>query len=121
MSIDMPPLKHVRNIVDRMKNMSPYLSVSADAAGTLTLKITTDSASVATQFQGLHSRTGSRVDDEQTIETSVDVRKFVSFLAWEVLHPDTVKCSILNERMIYLYFNLDENIWIHYFIPAVAI
>ncbi|XP_034940736.1 checkpoint protein HUS1 isoform X2 [Chelonus insularis] len=53
-SIELPSLKHIRNVVEKMKNMSPYLTIIANNNGLLILRINTDVASVATHFQDLN-------------------------------------------------------------------
>lgn len=94
--------------------------VCAENSGKFVLKIETDSANVATYFKGLHVSTLAE-DNAAEITANVDIRRFLTFLAWEVVHPVSVKCNILNEQMIYLYLNLDDNVNIHYFIPAVSL
>lgn len=56
----MPPLKSIKNIVERMKHMSPNLIVSANQFGNFTLKIESNMITVAAHFQNLsvHSFAG---------------------------------------------------------------
>jgi len=49
----MPPLVSVRTIIDRMKSMSNYLTISANYNGEFRLKIETESVSVETYFKDL--------------------------------------------------------------------
>jgi hypothetical protein len=51
--IMMPPLKLLRNVVDRMKNIDDYLTIQANMAGEFTLKVETDMVSVATFYRNL--------------------------------------------------------------------
>jgi len=52
--IMVPPLKLLRNVVDRMKNIHDYLGISANMGGELTLKVETDMVSIATFYTNLH-------------------------------------------------------------------
>lgn len=52
-SIYMPPLRVMRNVVDRMKNLSNFLTISANNSGQLTLSINTDIATITTHFKDL--------------------------------------------------------------------
>ena len=56
-SICMPPLKTLRNVVDKMKNLSNHVVVSANQSGEMKLRIETDLVSVATHFRDLHNPT----------------------------------------------------------------
>lgn len=49
-----PPLKLLRNVVDRMKNIHDYLGITANMGGELTLKVETDMVSIATFYTHLH-------------------------------------------------------------------
>lgn len=49
----MPPLKLLRNVIDRMKNIHDYFIITANMAGELTLKVETDMVSVATFYTNL--------------------------------------------------------------------
>ena len=56
-SICMPPLKILRNVVDRMKNLSNFVVISANQSGEMTLKVETDVVTVATHFRDLENPT----------------------------------------------------------------
>jgi len=49
----MPALKVLRNIVDRMKNLSNFVQVCANNAGELKLCVETDLVTVSTYFHDL--------------------------------------------------------------------
>lgn len=50
----MPNLKLIKNVVERMKNMSHNLILSADQYGNLTFKIQTNMVSVSANFCNLN-------------------------------------------------------------------
>lgn len=50
----MPPLRPIKNIVERMKNMSHSLIVSANKNGRLALKIKTNTVSLSAHFPDLN-------------------------------------------------------------------
>lgn len=49
----MPPLKPIKNIVERMKSMSQSLTVSANKDGRLILRINADMISLSAHFTDL--------------------------------------------------------------------
>lgn len=120
MSLDLPQLKHLKNVAEKMKNLSPLLSIYASNDGMLILKIDTDSACVSTHFPGLHVHQQNETDEER-LSVTVDVKKFLMFLAWDAVHPETVKCSFRRDHMVYLHLNLNDNFKIHYFLPATVL
>nr|XP_003706588.1 PREDICTED: checkpoint protein HUS1 [Megachile rotundata] len=119
-SVDMPQLKHVKHIVERMKNMSPTMTLSADKSGGFTLQVETDSASISTHFQNMQVWSCSQEQDDDKVSVVIDIRKFFMFLGWDIVHPDGVKCNMLQDRMINLFLHVADYLKIHYFIPAVA-
>lgn len=120
-SVDMPQLKHVKHIVERMKNMSPQLTLSADKTGVFVLKIDTDSATVSTHFQKLQVWSCSQQSQEDKISATIDIKKFLMFLAWDITHPDGVKCNILQDKMVNLFLHVADYVKIQYFLPSVSI
>ncbi|MGH0143843.1 UNVERIFIED_CONTAM: hypothetical protein FKN15_038431 [Acipenser sinensis] len=52
-SIYLPPLKTMKNVVERMKNLSNFLVLEANLNGEMNLKIETDLVSVTTHFKDL--------------------------------------------------------------------
>ena len=52
-SIYMPHMKTLRNIIDRMKNLSNFVTLSANQEGDMNLCVETDLFSVATHFKEL--------------------------------------------------------------------
>ncbi|XP_063987451.1 checkpoint protein HUS1-like isoform X1 [Diachasmimorpha longicaudata] len=119
-SLDLPQLKHLKNVAEKMKNLSPLLSIFASNDGILILRIETDSACVSTHFPSLDIHQESETGEER-IAVTVDIKKFLMFLAWDSVHPETVKCSILRDKLVYLHLNLNDNFKIHYFLPATVL
>ncbi|XP_051156249.1 checkpoint protein HUS1 isoform X1 [Leptopilina boulardi] len=117
-SLEMPQLKHVRNMVERMKNMSPFLILGTHRDGKLILKVENDVASIATYFPNLKVWCRSNLEEE--ISASVDIKKFHTFLSWDIIHPDSVKCNILHDRTVNLHLCSEGYLTIHYFMPAIA-
>jgi HUS1 checkpoint protein len=68
--ITMPPLKHIRTVIDRMKNLEQYLQLQANMAGELTLRVESEMVSVATFFRGLeHPMIGTILHSNITLKT----------------------------------------------------
>lgn len=127
-SIYLPPLKTMKNVVDRMKNLSNFLEIEANLNGEMNLKIETDLVSVTTHFKdlgnppwgedGSQERSQSR-DPEEMAHTRVDVRKLQQFLMGQQVNPSKAMCNIVHKRIVHLIL-LHEDVSLQYFIPAIA-
>lgn len=74
----MPSLKHIKNIVERMKNMSHSLIVSANKYGRLTLKIKTNMISLSAHFPDLSVESfAGKVNALETLCRSLYMQVFV--------------------------------------------
>lgn len=127
-SIYLPPLKTMKNVVDRMKNLSNFLVMEANLNGEMNLKIETDLVSVTTHFKDLGNPSwgdgGSQGpsqsrDPEEMARTQVDIRKLQQFLVGQQVNPSKAMCNIVHKRIIHLIL-IHEDVSLQYFIPAVA-
>ena len=113
----MPQFKHLRSVMERIKNMSPILILSADTNGVLAFKADTDTATITVHFPNL--TVYECTTEDETITASVDIKKFHAFLAWDAVHPTAMRCNILSSRVININLNLEDYLQIKYYIPAV--
>ncbi|CAL8313124.1 unnamed protein product [Merluccius merluccius] len=125
-SIYMPPLKIMKNVVDRMKNLSNFLVIEANMNGEMNLKIETDLVSVTTHFKDLGNppwggdgSQHSQGDQETMVQARVDVRKLQQFLMGQQFNPSKAMCNIVQNSILHLIL-LYEDVSLQYFIPAVA-
>jgi len=79
----MPALRVLRNIVDRMKNLSNFVRVSANNAGELKFCVETDLVTVSTYFHDLDRPMWRQYDSMFCVPgkmwSSVNVENAVSF------------------------------------------
>ncbi|XP_077579239.1 checkpoint protein HUS1 [Stigmatopora nigra] len=122
-SVYLPPLKTMKNVVDRMKNLSDFLVAEADSGGRMTLKMETDLVSVTTYFKDLGSpQLEERRDTTTTTTTAqarVDIKKLQQFLAAQQVNPSKAICNIVDQRVLQLILFHDD-VCLQYFIPAVG-
>eukprot|EP00117_Sycon_ciliatum_P005984 scpid5280/ scgid9712/ Checkpoint protein HUS1 len=125
-SICLPALKTLRHAVDRLKNLSNYLILSANNVGNFSLEVETDDVSVRTQFKDLDNpvvencpvseQTG---DPEHMVSARVDIRKFGQFLQAQQINPTRIVCNILENRAVHC-FVLHDDMHLQYFLPVVV-
>uniref|UniRef100_A0A0E9R8T5 Checkpoint protein n=1 Tax=Anguilla anguilla TaxID=7936 RepID=A0A0E9R8T5_ANGAN len=118
----------MKNVVDRMENLSNQLVVEANRNGEMNLKIETDLVSVSTHFKDLGNPTWG--DDasqgqsqgrapEAMAHARVDIKKLQRLLAGQQVNPSKAMCNIVNKRMLH-FILLHEDVSLQYFIPAMA-
>lgn len=132
-SIALPALKLLRNVVDKMKSMSSYVIISANHDGEMKLLIETEIASVCTYFKELANPTWksgldvhffrsthrSNVDKREFFEVKVDLKKFSQFLNVQQLCPSRVICNLNANHLIHVTL-LHDDFSLQYFMPAVV-
>nr|CAG4652399.1 EOG090X0TJE [Triops cancriformis] len=67
-SLNLPPLRLLRTMVERLKNLSPVGSIECNKAGLLKVKVETDVVSATVHFDGLqisNSQSSSSEEDEE--------------------------------------------------------
>uniref|UniRef100_A0A3B3R9R7 Checkpoint protein n=1 Tax=Paramormyrops kingsleyae TaxID=1676925 RepID=A0A3B3R9R7_9TELE len=124
-SIYLPPLKTMKNVIDRMKNLSNFLVLEANRSGQMNLKIETDLVSVSTHFRDLGNppcdggSQGASQDLETMAQARVDIKKLQQFLSSQQVNPSKAMCNIVDKKMVHFVW-LHENASLQYFIPAMA-
>lgn len=127
-SIYMPPLKVLKNVIERMKNLSSFLILAANQNGYMTLGIDTDLASVTTHFKNLDTPTWEgdpssqphNRDPDKMAEARVDIKKLATFLHSQQVSPNRVICNIVNGKAVQ-FLLLHEDLSLQYVIPAVSL
>ncbi|KAK7466828.1 hypothetical protein BaRGS_00037095 [Batillaria attramentaria] len=106
-SIAMPALKMLKNVVDKMKNISNFVVLSANQSGEMKLSVETDMVSVNTHFRDLFNPSwrhdggddagenprASQRDPSEFAQARIDIRRFSQFLSGQQVNPNRVICS----------------------------
>ncbi|XP_066249726.1 checkpoint protein HUS1 [Euwallacea similis] len=108
-SIQMPNLKSIKSIVEKMKNMSHCLVVRANRSGELTLEIKTNIIKLSAHFSHLnvHSFADGQLDSEavedgEAVSSIIDIKKFLTFLSGMQLNNCQAICNIVQGKMVKL-------------------
>lgn len=149
MSIRMPHLKAVKNIVERMKNMSQSLVVSANKNGRLILQIKTNMVTLSAHFTDVsvlsfagklvvvvifenwcvYSPVGQipTLDDLETVDenletvtATIDIKKFLMFLTGMQVTNCYTMCSIVQGKMVKLFIEQPGVISLQIFLTEVS-
>lgn len=120
-SLYMPSLKVIRNVVERMKNIGPLMTMFASSDGEIDLRCETDTVTITTHFKDLNmtSVASSCTGTKQSAECKIDIRKFNQFLLGQQINPAKVVCNILHHQMVQ-FFLLHDDVSIQFFLPCVV-
>ncbi|XP_075747929.1 checkpoint protein HUS1-like [Rhipicephalus microplus] len=116
----MPSLKVMKNVVDKMKNLSSYATLTISRDHAMTLSVQTDMVTVTTHFRGLQfplSRDGT-ITHDGSYEARIDLRKLVPVLLAQQLNPRQVTCKIAHKKLCHITFNHDHGS-LQYLLPCV--
>lgn len=116
-SMQMPNLKPIKSIVERMKNMSHSLIVSATKFGKLSLQIKTNMVNLTAHFANLGIESFAVAHNNEMLENTadvdvtdissvvtatIDIKKFLMFLTGMQLNNCRTTCSIVHGKMVKL-------------------
>ncbi|XP_069870645.1 checkpoint protein HUS1 isoform X2 [Dipodomys merriami] len=123
-SIYLPVLKTMKNIVEKMKNISNHLVIEANLNGELNLKIETELVCVTTHFKGLGnpplaSQSCRDRSPGELTEVHIEIKKLLQFLAGQQVNPTKAVCNLVKNRIVYFDL-LHEDVSLQYFIPALS-
>ncbi|XP_043233563.1 checkpoint protein HUS1-like isoform X2 [Amphibalanus amphitrite] len=125
-SLDLPALRLLRPVVERMRAIGPRLTVSASRSGRFVLRVESDQAVVATHFGQLRTHPAGDeptddddVDSEHMFDVQVEIKPFSMFLAGDQFHPARAVCNLVEDRMLHLFL-IHDDITLQYFIPACS-
>ncbi|KAM4029389.1 checkpoint protein HUS1 isoform 1-T1 [Anomaloglossus baeobatrachus] len=112
-SIYLPAIKMMKNVVERMKNLSNFIVIEANRNGEINLKIETDLVSVSTHFKDLgnppwvsdeSSQNSTQERDQDTMsEARVDIKKLLQFLAGQQVNPNKAISYTSGWSTLYYY------------------
>jgi HUS1 checkpoint protein len=122
-SIMMPSLKDLKSIIDSMKTVDSYITLTATNARTLNFSVEGSMVSISTLFKSLEhpisesSRTQPfQMENEVRAVAKLDITKFQKFLSVAILNPLDTICSILEDKAVVLNCKL-EDLYVCYYLP----
>ena len=136
LSIQMPPLKLLKHMIERFKCLSDFVYLEATNKGTLTFKIEADAVSVSTFFRNLPNlpvgQDKSRANvsrakdkDDQSDEYSfctvrLSLKRLHDFVNALQFQPTKIVCNFVSQRYAHFFVIHDEDLIIQYLISSVC-
>ena len=132
LSIQMPPIKILKHMIERMKCMSEFVYLEATNQGTLTFKIDTDAVSVCSYFRSLtnlpignnrtldRSRRVMEADDEYSLCTvRLSLKRLSDFINALQFQPNKIICNFVNNKYAHFFVVHNEDLVLQYLISSV--
>ncbi|KDE06384.1 hypothetical protein MVLG_03291 [Microbotryum lychnidis-dioicae p1A1 Lamole] len=131
-NIMLPPLATLKTICERLKTISPLVTISANHQGELKLRAESEDANVTTEWRGLlHPRPGeedpaptAEPNPSQFFSVTVDSKNLLKFLAAYPISSSTI-ASLCEGHCAIFYLYLaskgeSQGGVLTYFVPAVS-
>uniref|UniRef100_A0A8D8M727 Checkpoint protein n=2 Tax=Cacopsylla melanoneura TaxID=428564 RepID=A0A8D8M727_9HEMI len=113
--IESPPLRKVKNIVDKLKQLSDKITISATNTGLFSLGVNTIPCTVKTLFRNLS------VDHSNCSKSSanalVETKRLAQFLTCELMHAGKEICYIVSGNLIHWYLE-QKTLQLHYYLTT---
>jgi HUS1 checkpoint protein len=145
LSIQMPPLKLIKHMIERMKSLNEFVYLEANNKGALTLKIEADAVSVSTYFRNLnnlsidssdHNQSNrkrsnnndatSEQDNENEHEDEnsfcsvrLSLKRLSDFVNALQFQPTKIICNFVNHRYAHFFVVHDNDLLLQYLISSV--
>uniref|UniRef100_T2MIV2 Checkpoint protein n=1 Tax=Hydra vulgaris TaxID=6087 RepID=T2MIV2_HYDVU len=125
--IHTPNLKIMKSVVERMKNISGFMVITALQNGELCFKVETDEVTASTYFQNMLVEPNEKstlvehdIDDTESVGARVDIQKLLSFLHAQLLNATKTICAIVDQKAVHMFVDCNDLLF-QYFIPSTNI
>ncbi|GAA6007126.1 uncharacterized protein JCM10292_004125 [Rhodotorula paludigena] len=107
----LPPLQLLRTVVERLKTVSPYLTLSANNAGELRIRAEADEAKVETEWRGLKKPSmgaenvaAQHEDPRQFFSVTLEAKSLLKFLASYTVATTSIFCLCASHCAIFYVY-----------------
>lgn len=130
LSIELPPLKLLKHMIERFKVLSDFVYFEATNNGTLELKVEADAVSVGSYFRNLknlpifnQNETGrfdtTMNDGQSKCVVRLSLKKLHEFINALQFTPTKVICNFVNQKYAHFFVVHDEDLVLQYLISSV--
>lgn len=124
--LNVPSMRLLRGLIDKMKNLSPTITLYLTSAGEINLVCETEQATLTTRYKNLEPKvinpTTTQDKASETVEAScsVDCKKCSLFFSSLQVPTGELFCGIDDDRLIHMEVNVRQGVAIHSILPAVC-
>lgn len=117
LSIEMPCLKTLKHMIERMRAMGDYINLEATRKGELTLVIKTDSVSVSSFFKNLPVQV--QTNELNLCSIRLSIKRLSDFINGLQIKPNKIICNFISNKYAHFLVIYNENIVLHYLISSI--
>ena len=127
LSIELPSIKLLKHMIDRLKVLGDFVYMEATNNGTLTLKVDTDAVSVSTYFRNLrnmpvHSRNQDRsMREEGLVSCTVrlSLKKLHDFINAIHINSTKILCNFVSNKYAHFFVMHEDDTVLQYLLSSV--
>lgn len=123
-TIDMPSLRSARNLMDKLKNLSPIVTVYYHHQDSLSFVCETDMVTVASHYRNLSATLidPEKNDDvEEEVSCRVSTKLFAMFLSSNQLISGRMSCIIGKDQLIKVITEIRANVTLNCILYRVSV
>lgn len=122
LSIEMPPLKLLKHMIERFKVLHEFIYLEATNNGTLTLRIEADAVSISSYFRNLKNLpifNQDRADANATCIVRLSLKKLHDFINALQFNPTKILCNFVHQKYAHFFVVHEDDIVLQYLISSV--
>lgn len=125
LSIEMPPLKLVKHMFERMKFLSEFIVLEASDRGELLFKIEADAVSVCSYFRNLANlpvdaaSTSQNHEDFRQCSVRLSLKRLNDFINGLQFQPTKIICNFVNHKYAHFFVLHDDDLVLQYLLSSV--
>ncbi|XP_058466488.1 checkpoint protein HUS1 [Malaya genurostris] len=128
LTTSMPSIKSLQGLLDKMKNLSPSVTIYVTLAGEFSLVVETDVVTVGSHYKGLQSGLAQSLDTADATEETetlteaacrVDSKKLCTLLECLNCFDMKMMANIKNQISFNVKYEIRDNVFMNFVLPAV--
>lgn len=124
LSVQMPPLRLLKHMIERMKCLSEFVTMEASDRGELVFSIDADAISVGSYFRNLVNlpltATADAADDHfRKCSVRLSLKRLHDFVNALQFQPTKIICNFANQRYVHFFVLHDDDFVLQFLLSAV--
>ena len=122
LSLHLPDVKKLKHIVERYRNLGPYVKFEADQKGRLGLTLLSDRVTLSTYFKDLQVlKNPSAIDNEaEPVTINIELKKLASLLGADHIGAKTCIANFVREKLLHVSL-VTEDVSLEIYLPGVQL
>jgi len=122
LSIEMPPLKLLKHMIERFKVLHEFVYFEATNNGTLTFKIEAEAVSISSYFRNLNNLpifNQKKNDPNAACIVRLSLKKLHDFINALQFNPSKIICNLVHQKYAHFFVVHEDDLVLQYLISSV--